>query len=161
VRADKIAKGVRFLSRRTDLTLTQLSGHMEVGSGNLEVVDAPGNLLLRSRDEDITIENAGGKVNVDDRNGNVQVRFSSPPKEDIQITNASAGITLTLPESSSFEILADSHSGDIDSEFEADTLKKTSTDSGDSHLEGKYGRGRGPKITLKTTYGSISIHKTS
>jgi len=161
IRADKVVKGVRFVSHRTDLTLTQLSGHMEAGSGNLDVVDAPGNLIARTRDEDITIENAGGKVKIDNRNGNIQVRFSSPPKEDIEITNASAPITLTLPESSSFEILADCHSGDIDSEFEADTLKKTSTESGDSHLEGKYGRGRGPKITLKTSYGSISIHKTS
>jgi len=161
VRADKVAKGVRFVSHRTDLTLTQLSGHMEAGSGSLEVVDAPGNLIVRSRDEDISIENAGGKIKIDDRNGNIQVRFSSPPKEDIEIANASAPITLTLPESSSFEIVADCHSGDIESEFESDTLKKTSTESGDSHLEGKYGRGRGPKITLKTTYGSISIHKTS
>ena len=161
IRADKVAKGVRFVSHRTDLTLTQLSGHMEAGSGNLDVVDAPGNLIARTRDEDITIENAGGKVTIENRNGNIQVRFSSPPKEDIEITNSSAPITLTLPESSSFEILADCHSGDIDSEFEADTLKKTSTESGDSHLEGKYGRGRGPKITLKTSYGSISIHKTS
>ena len=161
VRADKVAKGVRFVSHRTDLTLTQLSGHMEAGSGSLEVVDAPGNLIVRSRDEDISIENAGGKIKIDDRNGNIQVRFSSPPKEDIEITNASAPITLTLPGSSSFEILADCHSGDIESEFESDTLKKASTESGDSHLEGKYGRGRGPKITLKTTYGSISIHKTS
>jgi len=161
VRADKVAKGVRFVSHRTDLTLTQLSGHMEAGSGSLEVVDAPGNLIVRSRDEDINIENTGGKIKIDDRNGNIQVRFSSPPKEDIEIANASAPITLTLPESSSFEIVADCHSGDIESEFESDTLKKTSTESGDSHLEGKYGRGRGPKITLKTTYGSISIHKTS
>ena len=161
IRADKVAKGVRFVSHRTDLTLTQLSGHMEAGSGNLDVVDAPGNLIARTRDEDITIENAGGKVTIENRNGNIQVRFSSPPKEDIEITNSSAPITLTLPESSSFEILADCHSGDIDSEFEADALKKTSTESGDSHLEGKYGRGRGPKITLKTSYGSISIHKTS
>ena len=52
-------------------------------------------------------------------------------------------------------------SGDIDSEFQADSLKATKTESGDSHLEGKYGKGRGPKITLKTTYGGISIHKTS
>jgi hypothetical protein len=161
IRADKVAKGVRFVSHRTDLTLTQLSGHMEASSGNLEVVDAPGNLILRTRDEDITIENAGGKIKIEDRNGNIQVRFSSPPKDDIEITNSSAAITLTLPESSSFEISADCHSGNVDSEFESDTLKKTSTDSGDSHLEGKYGHGRGPKITLKTSYGSISIHKTS
>src|SRR6202049_409202 len=162
VRAEKVAKGVRFVSHRTDLTLNKLSGHMEASSGNLDVVDAPGNLILRTRDEDVTIENASGKINIDDRNGNINVRFSSPPKDDIEIYSASAPITLTLPESSSFEIVADCHSGDIDSEFEADTLKLTKSESGgDSHLEGKYGRGHGPRIILKTSYGSIAIHKTS
>ena len=61
IRAEKIAKGVRFVSHRTDFTLTQLSGHMEAGSGNLEVVDAPGNLNVRTHEEEITIENAGGQ----------------------------------------------------------------------------------------------------
>ena len=159
VRAEKIAKGVRFVSRRTDLTLTQLTGHMEAGSGNLEVVDAPGNMILRTHDEEITVENAGGKVKIDNRNGNIELRFSAPPKDDIDITNASAGISLSLPEGSNFQIVADCHSGDIDSEFDSDSLKKTTTEGGDSHLEGKYGNGRGPKITLHTSYGSISIHK--
>jgi len=161
IRADKIAKGVRFVSQRTDLTLTQLTGHMETGSGNLEITDAPGNLSLRTNSYDVSIENAGGKVKVDNRNGNVEVRFSTQPKDDVEIYNASAGITLSLPESASFNIVADCHSGDIDSEFSEDSMKKTSTDSGDSHLEGKYGSGRAPKITLKTSYGSISLHKTS
>ena len=160
IRADKISKGVRFVSQRTDLTLTQLTGHLETGSGNLEIADAPGNLTLRTNSYDISIENAGGKLKVDNRNGNVEVRFSVPPKEDIEITNSSSPITLSLPESSSFDIVADCHSCDIDSEFSSDSLKQTSS-GGDSHLEGKYGKGRGPKITLKTSYGSISIRKTS
>ena len=161
IRADKVAKGVRFISQRTDLTLTQLTGHLEAGSGNLEIADAPGNLALRTNSYDVTVENAGGKVEVDNRNGNVEVRFPAPPKEDVKITNSSAGITLSLPESSSFDIVADCHSGDIDSEFHADSLALTSTKSGDAHLEGKYGSGRGPKITLKTSYGSISLRETS
>jgi DUF4097 and DUF4098 domain-containing protein YvlB len=161
IRADKVAKGVRFISQRTDLTLSQLAGHMEASPGNLEIFDAPGNLNVRSQD-DITLENAGGKVKVDNRRGNVEVRFSVPPKDDIEINNSSAGITLSLPESSSFEIVADCHSGDIDSEFQSDSLKLISgTGSGDSHLEGKYGSGRGPKIILKTSYGSISLRRTS
>jgi DUF4097 and DUF4098 domain-containing protein YvlB len=161
IRADKVAKGVRFISRRTDLTLSQLAGHMEAGPGNLEIFDAPGNLSVRSQD-DITLENAGGKVKVDNRRGNVEVRFSAPPKEDIEVNNSSAGITLSLPDSSSFEIVADCHSGDIKSEFQADSLKLTpATGSKDAHLEGKYGSGRGPKIILKTSYGSISLRRTS
>src|SRR5713101_4277769 len=161
IRADKVAKGVRFISRRTDLTLSQLAGHMEASPGHLEIFDAPGNLNLRTQD-DITLENAGGKVKIDNRRGNVDVRFSFLPKEDIEINNASAGITLSLPESSSFEIVADCHSGDIDSEFQSDSLKSTpGTGSKDAHLEGKYGTGRGPKIVLKTSYGSISLRRTS
>jgi DUF4097 and DUF4098 domain-containing protein YvlB len=161
IRADRVAKGVRFLSQRTDLTLSQLAGHMEAGPGHLEIFDAPGNLSVRTQD-DITLENAGGKVKVDNRRGNVEVRFSAPPKDDIEINNSSAGITLSLPESSSFEIFADCHSGDIDSEFQADSLKLTpGTGSKDAHLEGKYGSGRGPKINLKTSYGSISLRRTS
>jgi DUF4097 and DUF4098 domain-containing protein YvlB len=159
IRAEKIGKGVRFVSRRTDLTLSQLTGHMEAGSGNMEIVDAPGNMILRTHEEEVNVENPGGKVKIDNRNGNIELRFSSPPKEDIDITNASAGISLSMPENSNFQIVADCHSGDIDSEFESDSLKKTTTEGGDSHLEGRYGNNRGPKITLHTTYGSISIHK--
>lgn len=161
IRAEKVLKGVRFISQRTDLTLTQLTGHMELGSGNLEIADTPGNLTLRTSSYDVSIENPGGKVKVDNRNGSVTVRYSAVPKEDIEITDSSAGIDLSLPDSSSFDLVADSRSGDINSEFSGSGLKQTGGDSGSAHLEGKYGNGRGPKITLKTSYGSISIHKTS
>ena len=161
IRAEKVLKGVRFISQRTDLTLTQLTGHMEAGSGNLEIADAPGNLTLRTNSYDVSIENPGGKVKIDNRNGNVTVRYSAAPKEDIDITNSSAGIDLSLPGSSNFELSADSRSGDIESEFSGSSLKQTGGDSGSAHLDGKYGNVRGPKITLRTSYGSISIHKTS
>ena len=161
IRADKVAKGLRFISQRTDLTLTALTGHMETSSGNLEIADAPGDIALRTNRYSVSIENATGKINIDNRDGDVSLRFSSPPKEDLAVSNTNASISLTLPESTSFRILADCHSCDIDSEFSADSLKKTSSGSGDSHLDGSYGKDRGPKITLKTSYGSISIRKTS
>jgi hypothetical protein len=161
IRAEKVAKGLRFISQRTDLTLTSLTGHMETSSGNLEIVDAPGDIALRTNRYSVNIENATGKVKVDNRDGNVELRFSSPPKADIDVSNTNARIELTLPESASFNILADCHSCDIESEFSSDTLKKTSVESGDAHLEGKYGNARGPKITLKTSYDAIAIKKTS
>jgi len=161
IRAEKVLKGVRFISHRTDFTLTQLTGHMEIGSGNFEVVDAPGNLTLRTSSSDITVENPGGKVSLDNRNGNIQLRYSSAPKDDIQVNNSSSEINISLPANSSFEIQADCHSCDIDSDFSSSSLNKTSTKSGDTHLEGKYGSGRPIKIILRTSYGSINIRKTS
>jgi hypothetical protein len=159
VRADKAVKGVRMISSKTDLTLSALAGHMEAGSGNMDIVDAPGNLSLRTRDSEINVENPGGKVNIDNRNASIGVRFSSAPKEDVQITNSSSEIALTVPGSASFEVLADCRNCDISSEFPG--LGASKTGSGDSHLAGKYGNGKGPKITLKTSYGNISVRRTS
>lgn len=159
VRADKIAKGVRLITAKTDLTLSSLSGHMEAGSGNLDVVDAPGNLSVRTRDTEVSLENPGGKVNIDNRNASVNVRFSSIPKDDVSINNSSSEISLALPGSSSFDLEANCNNCDIDSEFS--TLTAVKSPSGDSHLTGKYGSGRGPKITLKTSYGNIGLRRVS
>ena len=159
VRGDKIRKGVRLISVKTDLTLSALSGHMEAGSGNLDIIDAPGNLDLRTRDMEVNLENPGGKVNIDDRNADINVRFSSVPKDDVTITNSSAAIALTLPGSSSFDIQADCRNCEISSEFAG--LQVVKSPSGDSSLAGKFGSGRGPKIVLKTSYGNIAVRRTS
>jgi Putative adhesin len=161
IRADKIAKGVRFVSQHTDLTLTQLGGHFEKGPGNLEITDAPGNLTSRTKNASVSLENVTGKIVLDNTNGPVEVRFSSPPKEDVTINNVRALVTLLLPAGSNFEIQADCHSCDINSEFSGGSLNQSKTEKGDSHLDGKYGAGRGPKIILKTSYDSIEIRKTN
>jgi DUF4097 and DUF4098 domain-containing protein YvlB len=159
IRADKAIKGVRMVSSKTDLTLSALAGHFEAGSGNMDIVDVPGNLSLRTRDSEINVENPVGKVNIDNRNASTGVRFSSAPKEDVQITNSSGEIALTVPGGASFEIVADCRNCEISSEFPG--LGASKTESGDSHLAGKYGSGKGPKITLKTSYGNISLRRTS
>jgi len=161
IRADKIAKGVRFVSQHTDLTLTQLGGHFEKSSGNLEITDAPGNLTSRTKNASVSLENVTGKIVLDNTNGSVEVRFSNPPKEDVTINNVRASVTLLMPAGSNFEIQADCHSCDINSEFSGGSLNQTKTEKGDSHLEGKYGAGRGPKIILKSSYDSIEIRKTT
>jgi hypothetical protein len=159
VRADKVAKGVRMISPKTDLTVSALAGHLEAGSGNMDIIDAPGNVTLRTRDVEINVENPGGKVNIDNRNAEINVRYSSAPKDDAMITNSSAGISLTVPGSASFEVDAYCHNCDISSEFAG--LTATKSEAGDSHLAGKYGSGRGPKVVLKTSYGNISLRRTS
>jgi DUF4097 and DUF4098 domain-containing protein YvlB len=159
VRGDRVAKGVRLISGKTDLTLAALSGHMEAGSGNLDIIDAAGNLNVRTRDMEVNVENPGGKVNIDDRNAEISVRYSSVPKDDVTITNSSASISLTLPGSSSFEIQADCRNCDIDSEFPG--LQASKSPSGDATLAGRLGSGRGPKIVLKTSYGNIALRRTT
>jgi hypothetical protein len=159
VRADKVTKGVRLITVKTDLTLSSLSGHLEAASGNLDIVGAPGNLSARTRDTEVNIENPGGKVNVDNRNASINVRFSSAPKDDISLTNSSSEISLSLPGSSSFDIDAECRNCEIASEFPS--LMPVKSASGDSRVTGAFGSGHGPKIVLKTSYGNIGLRRTS
>ena len=148
-----------MISPRTDLTVSSLSGHMEAGSGNLDIIDAPGNVSLRTRDTEVTLENPGGKVQIDNRNAQTTVRFTSVPREDVTITNSSAGISLSIPGSSSFEIQADCHNCDINSEFPG--LGPVKSPSGDASMAAKFGSAHGPKITLRTSYGNIDLQRIS
>jgi len=79
---------------------------MEAGPGSLEIFDAPGNLKRAHTGRHHSGERWRQGQNRQSQR-NVDVRFSFLPKEDIEISNASAGITLSLPESASFEIVAD------------------------------------------------------
>ncbi len=87
------------------------------------------------------------------------MRFSQPPREDINIADDSGGVDVTLPSNSSFEISAASQSGEVQSEFEDSSLK-LENENGSGKLNGKVGAG-GPKIHITTSYGTLYLRKSS
>ncbi len=158
IRIEKTAKGMRFVSHRTDLTVSQLAGRMETGSGRLEVSDAPGNVSLTTRNYDVVLGNVAGRVHIENRNGNVELRFPQPPHETVEVSNTSGDIALVLPANSSFELHAETRSGEINSEFkELASLEKQ--ERGSTRLDGKLGA-KGPELRLKTSYGAIRLRKS-
>jgi DUF4097 and DUF4098 domain-containing protein YvlB len=159
VRVRNVAKTTRFASSRTDLTIVQLTGQLECDSRSMEISDVAGSLNLATKERDITLENIAGRIHVVARHGDIQVRFQQPPRDEVEITNDSGGIDVSLPSKSGFEISASSHSGHIENDFEAPTLKAVD-EHNVSKLEGQYGP-HGPKITLATSYGSISLRKST
>ncbi len=159
IRLRNIAKGTRYVSSRTDLTLGPLPGRMEMDRGDLRVDDASGNILLTTREKDIDLENVTGRVRIENKHGEVAVRLHAAPKEEISITNESGGVELALPSASSFEVDAYSRSGEIENEFDDPTMKVSQDNQGNSTLVGKRG-GKGPRVALKTTYGQIRIRKS-
>ncbi len=159
IRIEKAAKGARFVSHRTDLTVTQLSGRIDTGSGRLEISDAPGNLTLVTRKYDIVLDNVTGRVHIENRDGDVKLRFAQPPREVVEVTDASGSIELVLPPKSSFEVQAEARSGDIECEF-SELAPQKKENHGNTKLEGKLGA-KGPPLRLKTSYGTIRLRKAS
>jgi DUF4097 and DUF4098 domain-containing protein YvlB len=157
IRANRVPKEIHFLSQRTDLTISQLPGRMEVGSGTLQIYDTPGNVAVTTRNKDITLENVGGRIRIENRRGNVEVRLPQPPQEELDVANDSGSVEVVMPPKCSFELSATSHQGDVESDFQGPELK-TGQEEKSRTLRGKFG-GRGPKIQLRTSYGNIRLRK--
>jgi Putative adhesin/Domain of unknown function (DUF5668) len=158
IQVSNIAQTVQFNSSRTDLTILKMHGRLDLDSDSLQISDVDGGIKLKTHDKSIEIENATGRLDINDAHADVSITLKKPPSDEINVQNESGGIDLALPAKSSFEISANSRSGEIESEFDDSTLNHET--SGDTKkLEGKVGQ-HGPKITLNTTYGTINVRKS-
>ena len=157
IRLARIAKGARFQSQRTTLTITALAGHLDADSGDIEIADSIGDVTLDTQKNDVRLENVAGRIQLEDHDGDVEMRFAQPPRADISVDDGSGNISVTLPSQAAFQMDAQSQSGDADSDFS--DVKKTGTEDSDrAGLSGQHGE-RGPKIHLRTSYGDIHLKK--
>jgi DUF4097 and DUF4098 domain-containing protein YvlB len=155
----RLAKGIHFVSNRTDLTVTQLSGRVDIANASdMEIHDSNGNVTLTTTKRDLTLDNVTGKIQVDNRSGNITVRFTQPPKEQVELTTQSGDIEVTLPAKSAFDVSARAdNNGDISSDF-SELQSKIDQQRGNTRLDGSVGA-HGPKLNLRTTHATIRIRK--
>jgi len=154
-----VSKTTRYTSQRSDLTLVNLTGRLELDSGDLKVSDVSGNAKLVMHNNDVEIENVAGRLDIQDTHGDIRIVLAQPPREPISVMNESGDVDLALPAGSNFEVSAVSKSGEVKSEFDDSGLEPVN-DSSTGRLNGKIGT-HGPKITVATTYGTISLKKSS
>ncbi len=159
VRIRNVAKTTHYASQAGDLTLSHLTGRLELDSGDISVSDVGGFAKLATHDKDIQVENVAGRLDIAGTHGDIKVTYAQPPREEINIANGTGEVDMTLPAKSSFEISAISRSGEIQSDFEAPTLKPMDN-NGTGSLSGKVGAS-GPKISIVTSYGTIYLRKSS
>jgi hypothetical protein len=159
IRVRNVVKTTHYTSQRSDLTLIHMTGRMELDSGDLQVSDVAGSAKLTTHNKDVDVENVAGRLDVSDSHGDVKLHYSQPPADDINVADDSGEVELTMPGKSSFEISAFSRGGEIATDFEGPTLQQTNDDNV-GKLNGKFGS-HGPKITIVTSYGTISLHKSS
>ncbi len=159
VRIRNVSKTTHYTSQAGDLTLSHLTGRLELDSGDISVSDVAGFAKLATHDKDIEVENVAGRLDIAGTHGDIKVTYAQPPSAEINIANGTGEVDVTLPAKSNFEISAISRSGDIQSDFEAPSLKPAN-DNGTGSLTGKIGTS-GPKISIVTSYGTIYLRKSS
>jgi DUF4097 and DUF4098 domain-containing protein YvlB len=159
IRVRNVTKTTHYSSQRTDLTLLHLTGQLELDAGQIEISDVAGFAKLVTHNKDIQVENVADRLDITDAHGDVEIHYSQPPHEEINVTNDSGEVDMTLPANSSFQISAISRSGEVQSDFEDPSLK-LANESDTGRLNGTIGS-HGPKITIATSYGTIYLRKSS
>ena len=155
-----ITKTTRYATPRDTLMMVNMTGRMELDSDSIELSDVAGAANLVTHNRDVDVEDVAGRLDIVDTHTSVTVRYSDAPHQDLNITNDSGAVDITLPSSSSFEVAAASRGGEIDNDFETSSLKAVN-DANTGKLNGRFGGQQGPKITITTSYGTISLHKTA
>ncbi|HXW61839.1 MAG TPA: DUF4097 family beta strand repeat-containing protein [Candidatus Acidoferrales bacterium] len=157
VRASNVAKTIRWVSPWADLTIAQLSGHLEADSGGVEISGARGAAKLITHNKDINVTNVAGRIEIINTHGDVKVSYLTPPHDDLNVSNDSGDAEVTLPSSSSFRVSAISKSGEVKSDFDSPLLN-TSNEDDRGQITGQIGTA-GPMITIVTSYGTIELNK--
>jgi DUF4097 and DUF4098 domain-containing protein YvlB len=154
VQLSHIKQRLHFKSVRTDLQLAKLDGEINMGHGDLRASSVTGPVKLSTRSNEVHFEDVSGQVEVDNRNGLVEIRPIAP-MGNIDVNNERGGIQLDLPEEASFKLDAQSRNGNIDvSDFSVNVDNR----SQDATAHGTVGKG-GPDIRLRSDRGTIQIRK--
>ncbi|MGA8145628.1 MAG: DUF5668 domain-containing protein, partial [Candidatus Acidiferrales bacterium] len=92
IRVRNVTKTTHYAWQRTDLTLLRLTGQLELDSGEIDISDVTGFAKIATHNKDIQVENVADRLDITDSHGDIEVRYSEPPHEEINIVNDSGGI---------------------------------------------------------------------
>jgi DUF4097 and DUF4098 domain-containing protein YvlB len=135
------------------MDLSQLSGYLNLDSGDLEATSVVGPFRLRTRSKDIMLNGISNDVHVQNENGAVEVHINKLGGLDIK--NAKGDIRIFVPAKTGFQLEASARDGEIQTDFT--DLKIT---NGDEHSSASGSvNGGGPRMTLDNEHGTIEIRK--
>jgi DUF4097 and DUF4098 domain-containing protein YvlB len=154
VQLSHIGQRLHFKSVRTDLQLAKLTGEINMGHGDLRASSVTGPVKLNTRSNEVHFEDVSGQVEVENRNGLVEIRPIAP-LGNIDVNNERGGIQIDLPEEASFRLDAQSRNGNIEAN---DFSVNVDNRSQDATAHGSVGKG-GPDIRLRSDRGTIQIRK--
>lgn len=145
---------IHFHSSRTTIDLARLSGDLTLDSDDLAASETGGPMRIVTRSKNVELTQAAGDIHIEDSDGDVNVTAASP-LGNVEITNHTGDLTLTVPENANFSVTANTTEDD---DLETDFPLQATTSGGHKQLSGTVGRG-GVRLNLSTRHGNLQLRK--
>jgi DUF4097 and DUF4098 domain-containing protein YvlB len=153
---EQMGSSVHFHSTRTDMDLPKLGGDLTMDSDDLTANQTGGPTRIVTRSKNIELTQATGDVHIENSDGDVNVSAAAP-LGDVEITNRTGSLSLTVPENANFSVNGSTTSDD---DLATDFPLEVMTSGDRKQLSGTVGRG-GVKLDLSTTHGNLELRKGS
>src|SRR5579883_497035 len=150
---EQAGSAVHFHSSRTDLAIPRLAGDMTMDASDLSITQAIGPLRVVTRSKNIDLSQITGDAHVENNNGDITLT-AAVPLGNIQITNRTGNISVTVPDNASFSVTAANNDGDLTTDFPI----SVNGSEGHKSAQGQVGSG-GPHLELTTYHGDIVLRK--
>lgn len=149
-----LAKPLHFESDQTDLRVQKLPGTINMDLGDFRATGVVGPLRLRCQSRDIHVTDFSDELDVNVDRGDVELRPRTPlAKIDVHVR--AGDIDLALPEKTKFDLHASTAQGEVGNEY-GDGIEQISEGRSAS---GKSTNASGPRVTLTTDRGNITLKK--
>jgi len=153
VRAKNIDGDIRVLSSNSNLQISSVSGglHVQAQQTSVNAEDVKGSIDIETTHGDVVVKNFFEDVRVETSYRDVTLSTSAEPAGDIEVNNNHGQIKLVLPQSSRFNLDAESANGQIQpigfSQLETRMRNSLVSELGLA----------GPTIKLRTSFKKIII----
>jgi DUF4097 and DUF4098 domain-containing protein YvlB len=154
VQLSHLAKSFHIKSLTIDMQSARLDGDMSMRHGDVRGKALSGPIKLNTHSNEVHLEEVSGAVQVENRNGVVELQAKAP-LGNIDINNVNSGIELELPQNAKFHLDAESRDGNIEV---SDFPLSVDNNRRDASARGSVGQG-GPDIRLRSSRGTIQIRK--
>ena len=150
----KLAKPLRFIGPRTNLSVESVPGEVSMSLGDFNGSKFTGPTHLTRRSSDVEISDFTGPLDISIERGDLNLR-PGLPLGNIQAHLRSGDIRLSLPAAAQFSLNASTNNGSISNPFDGGFKVEASGRRGT--LRGAVGAG--PAIELETQRGDITVQK--
>ena len=155
VHLERVLGPVHFHSSRTDIQLVRLDGSVSLDNGDLGVDNATGPVSVSTHAMDISLQRILGEVRVSNADGSIAVTVLDPVAA-MNLENRNGSVQVTLPEDAKFSVQAASADGEVNSDFQL-SIK----DANDRSVASGSVGGGGPLLNIVAEKGDITLHKAS
>ncbi len=144
---------VHLHSSRTAIQIAQLTGSATLDGDDLTVDNATGPVTIATAAKDVSLRRVTGEVRAQNSNGSVEVKTLDPIGA-MNIENRNGSVQVSLPADAKFSVEGTAVDGEIHTDFNLSTQNGNDR----SIVSGSIGGG-GPLIHITAEKGDITLHK--